>query len=36
MQMVSWSYKRLYMILTKRLGDRGGESSSLSVVNASA
>ena len=36
MQMVSWSYKRLSMMLTKPLGDRGGESSSLSVVNASA
>ena len=36
MQMVSWSYKKPSMVLTKPLGDCGGESSSLSVVNVSA
>ena len=36
MQMVSWSYKKLSTMLTKPMGDRGGESSSHSAVNASA
>ena len=32
MQMVSWSYKKPSMVLTKPLGDCGDESSSKAVV----
>ena len=35
MQMVSWSYKELSTMLTKPMGDCGGESPSHSAVNAS-